>query len=152
MPKALRFSDKTGVLAARWRFPSLSIHGIEGAWGGAGAKTVIPRAVTGKFSLRLVPDQTPEQIDALVRAHLDAQFAALGSPNTMSVDMGHGAAAWLSDITSPNYVAARRAVKAVHGVEPDLTREGGSIPITLTLEKATGAWRDGGGMRMRQWL
>jgi acetylornithine deacetylase/succinyl-diaminopimelate desuccinylase-like protein len=26
----------------------------------------------------------------------------------------------------------------VHGVEPDLTREGGSIPITLVLEQATG--------------
>lgn len=26
----------------------------------------------------------------------------------------------------------------VYGVEPDLTREGGSIPVTLTLEETTG--------------
>ena len=26
----------------------------------------------------------------------------------------------------------------VYGVEPDLTREGGSIPVTLTLQEATG--------------
>ena len=27
---------------------------------------------------------------------------------------------------------------AVYGVDPDLTREGGSIPVTLTLEETTG--------------
>ncbi len=26
----------------------------------------------------------------------------------------------------------------VYGVEPDLTREGGSIPVTISLEEATG--------------
>ena len=31
-----------------------------------------------------------------------------------------------------------RATKMVYGVEPDLTREGGSIPVTLTLQEATG--------------
>ena len=28
----------------------------------------------------------------------------------------------------------------VYGVEPDLTREGGSIPVTLTLQEATGLY------------
>ena len=31
-----------------------------------------------------------------------------------------------------------RATKMVYGVDPDLTREGGSIPVTLTLQEATG--------------
>lgn len=31
-----------------------------------------------------------------------------------------------------------KATKHVYGVEPDLTREGGSIPVTLSLQKATG--------------
>ncbi|KNC30989.1 hypothetical protein FF38_10590, partial [Lucilia cuprina] len=30
------------ALQARWRYPSLSLHGIEGAFSEAGAKTVIP--------------------------------------------------------------------------------------------------------------
>lgn len=30
---------------ARWRFPTLSLHGIEGAYSDQGAKTVIPRKV-----------------------------------------------------------------------------------------------------------
>ena len=38
----------------RMRNPSLSLHGIEGAFSGVGAKTVIPAHVMGKFSLRLV--------------------------------------------------------------------------------------------------
>lgn len=33
-----------------------------------------------------------------------------------------------------------RATKMVYGVEPDLTREGGSIPVTLTLQEATGLY------------
>lgn len=33
-----------------------------------------------------------------------------------------------------NYLAGRRATQLVYGVEPDLTREGGSIPITITLQ------------------
>jgi len=36
----------------RMRMPSLSLHGIEGAFYGAGAKTVIPAKVSGKFSIR----------------------------------------------------------------------------------------------------
>ncbi len=40
------------TLMARWRFPSLSLHGIEGAFYNPGAKTVIPAKVIGKFSIR----------------------------------------------------------------------------------------------------
>lgn len=50
----------------RWRFPSLSLHGIEGAFSEAGAKTVIPRKVIGKFSIRLVPDMDPKVVEKQV--------------------------------------------------------------------------------------
>ena len=52
--------------------------------------------------------------------------------------MGHGGKPWVSNINDPNYVAGRKAMKTVFGVEPDLTREGGSIPVTLTFQEATG--------------
>jgi Cys-Gly metallodipeptidase DUG1 len=45
-------SDKTQVMMGRMRMPSLSLHGIEGAFSGVGAKTVIPAKVSGKFSIR----------------------------------------------------------------------------------------------------
>lgn len=130
--------DKAKTLMSRWRYPSLSIHGIQGAFDGAGAKTVIPRKVIGKFSIRVVPDQTPEDMERLVTEHLNKKFAERNSPNKMSVSMDHGAKAWVSDFNHPHYQAAKRAVSRVFNVEPDFTREGGSIPITLTFQELTG--------------
>ena len=51
---------------------------------------------------------------------------------------GEGGKCFVSDTEHPNYLAGRRATKMVYGVEPDLTRSGGSIPVTLTLQEATG--------------
>ncbi|KAK3592564.1 hypothetical protein CHS0354_000893 [Potamilus streckersoni] len=135
--KKLIHAEKEDVLMARWRHPSLSIHGIEGAFSGAGAKTVIPRKVIGKFSIRLVPHMHPKEVEKLVRQHLEKVHNESGSPNPLKVTMGHGGKPWVSDFNHPNYVAARRAIKTVFGTEPDLTREGGSIPVTLTFQEVT---------------
>ena len=69
----------------RWRFPALSIHGIQGAFGDPGAKTVIPRKVIGKFSIRIVPNQIPETVDKLVRKYVKAKWDERGSTNKMRV-------------------------------------------------------------------
>ena len=45
---------------------------------------------------------------------------------------------WVASPKHWNFTAAAKAVESVFGVKPDLTREGGSIPVTLTFEKATG--------------
>ena len=129
--------NKKDLLMARWRFPTLSLHGIEGGFSGPGAKTVIPAKVIGKFSLRLVPDQDPKRIERQVVEHLNKVFAGLGSPNRMECAMIHGAKAWLSNPRHPNFEAAARATKKVYGSLPDYTREGGSIPITTAFEEAT---------------
>jgi len=47
-------ANKVDVLMGRMRYPSLSLHGIEGAFSGVGVKTVIPAKVVGKFSIRCV--------------------------------------------------------------------------------------------------
>jgi hypothetical protein len=39
----LLHEKKEELLMARWREPTLSLHGIEGAFDEPGAKTVIPR-------------------------------------------------------------------------------------------------------------
>uniref|UniRef100_A0A2I2ZBB5 Carnosine dipeptidase 2 n=1 Tax=Gorilla gorilla gorilla TaxID=9595 RepID=A0A2I2ZBB5_GORGO len=134
----LLHSNKKDILMHRWRYPSLSLHGIEGAFSGSGAKTVIPRKVVGKFSIRLVPNMTPEVVSEQVTSYLTKKFAELRSPNEFKVYMGHGGKPWVSDFSHPHYLAGRRAMKTVFGVEPDLTREGGSIPVTLTFQEATG--------------
>jgi len=71
----LLHSDKKSLLMARWRYPTLSLHGIEGAFSESGAKTVIPAKAIGKFSLRLVPDQDPKKIEKAVSAHVEREFA-----------------------------------------------------------------------------
>ena len=38
----------------------------KGAFSEPGAKTVIPRKVIGKFSVRIVPNQTPEIVEKVV--------------------------------------------------------------------------------------
>jgi cytosolic nonspecific dipeptidase len=72
--KKLLHKNKKDLLMHRWRYPTLSLHGIEGAFSGPGAKTVIPAKVIGKFSLRLVPDQDPAIIEKLVKAHVEREF------------------------------------------------------------------------------
>ena len=61
---------KEQILMHRWRYPSLSLHGIEGAFSDGGAKTVIPRKVIGKFSIRLVPDMDPKVVEKQVANHI----------------------------------------------------------------------------------
>lgn len=97
----------------------------------------------GKFSIRLVPDLSPEKVVPLVKKFLNDEFAKLGSKNTISIEAPHGGQPWLSDpthwfvdivnclrnvyeSTNRNFVAAAKATKEIYGVEPDLTREGGS--------------------------
>ncbi|NXN72185.1 CNDP2 dipeptidase, partial [Himantopus himantopus] len=134
----LLHDTKREILMRRWRYPSLSLHGIEGAFSASGAKTVIPRKVIGKFSIRLVPNMTPEEVTKHVEDYVNKKFAELQSPNKVKVYLGHGGKPWVSDFNHPHYMAGRRAMKTVFGVEPDLTREGGSIPVTLTFQEATG--------------
>lgn len=71
----LLHDNKKDLLMHRWRYPTLSLHGIEGAFAGPGAKTVIPAKCIGKFSLRLVPDQNPKAIEKCVKNHIEKVFA-----------------------------------------------------------------------------
>ena len=103
--------DKASVLMGRMRYPSLSLHGIEGAFYGPGAKTVIPAKVSGKFSIRLVPPQTPGNVDPLVIKYLSTEFAKLGSKNTLNVENLHGGKPWVEDYKHWNYEAAHRATE-----------------------------------------
>lgn len=130
--------NKKDILKHRWRYPSLSIHGVEGAFYGAGAKTVIPAKVIGKFSIRTVPDIESAKLDQLVFDHVNKVFAAIGSKNTLTVELIHDGDYWVSDPFNESFTAASKATEHVWNIKPDFTREGGSIPITLTFEKELG--------------
>ncbi|KAL5594415.1 hypothetical protein BROUX41_001348 [Berkeleyomyces rouxiae] len=130
--------DKKSTLMARWRYPSVSLHGIEGAFAAPGAKTVIPAKVIGKFSIRSVPNMEIDKTNELVCKFVEERFAALKTKNTLKVYPQHCGNWWVASPKHWNFSAAAKAVERVWGVQPDFTREGGSIPVTLTFEQATG--------------
>ncbi len=51
--------------------PTCNIAGLESGFTGDGSKTVIPSEAMVKIDFRLVPDQDPNRVRELVRAHLD---------------------------------------------------------------------------------
>lgn len=131
-------STKEEALQHKMRYPSLSLHGIEGAFYTPGAKTVIPAKVIGKFSIRTVPNMEIDVVTELVKKHVDAEFGKLKTKNTMKFNIVHCGKWWVEDPNHPNYTGAAKAVERVYGVKPDMTREGGSIPVTLTFQEQLG--------------
>lgn len=118
------FDDKERTLMGRWRYPSLSLHGVEGAFSAPGAKTVIPAKVIGKFSIRTVPNMESEDVNKLVYAHIDKVFKSLGSKNKINCTLQHDGKWWVASPKHWNFTAAAKAVESVFNVKPDLTREG----------------------------
>lgn len=100
--------------------------------------TAIVLQVIGKFSIRSVPDMNPDNLEKHVKDHLEEQWKLRGSDNVMRFLPMHAGKPWTADPEHPNYRAGALATRHVYGVEPDMTREGGSIPVTLTLQEATG--------------
>ena len=50
--------------------PTVTIEGLVGGYMGPGGKTILPHKMTAKLDIRLVPDMTPEDIIAKLKAHL----------------------------------------------------------------------------------
>ncbi|MEI6350585.1 MAG: dipeptidase [Verrucomicrobiota bacterium] len=119
-----------------WARPTAEVNGIGGGYQGQGSKTVIPREAFAKLTFRLVPNQTPAEIEAKVRAHLER----VCPPEVrLEITSGHGGDPFLCDPHSPDGLAARRAMARTWGREPALIREGGSIPILHTFKRILGA-------------
>lgn len=91
------------VLQHRWRYPSLSLHGVEGAFYSPGDKTVVPAKVVGKFSIRTVPDMDPAKVTELVQKYVTEEFQKLGSKNTIKIECSHAGNHWLSSPDHWNY-------------------------------------------------
>ena len=127
---------------ARWRYPSLSVHGVEGAFSAPGAKTVIPAQVIGKFSIRTVPNMESEDVTRLVTDYINSEFAKLNSKNKLEVSLLHDGKWWVASPKHWNFTAATKAVQQVFGVEPDMTREGGRYVYTLSDDMCNGRMLD----------
>lgn len=115
--------------------PTLDVNGIWGGYTGEGAKTVLPAKASAKISMRLVPNQTPEEITELFTKH----FKKI-APNTVKIKVTnmHGGEAAVTPTDTSEYKAAHKAMEATFGKAPVPQRGGGSIPIVSLFEKVLG--------------
>jgi len=114
------------TLERLWMRPTCEINGLLSGYTGEGAKTVLPSKAMAKVSCRLVPDQDPQEIERLMRAHVE-RYAPKGV--SVTVTHLHGGRPWRANLDGPLFDAARRALAAAFGREPVITGEGGSIPV-----------------------
>lgn len=117
--------------------PTLEINGISGGYAGTGFKTVIPAKATAKLSCRLVPHQNPQDIAEKVATYLTT-LAPPGIKIHVDIHSGGGEAV-RANPHSPLVKAFTSAYQEIFGTPPVHLYEGGSIPITATLAKLTGA-------------
>lgn len=115
--------------------PTLDVNGMWGGYTGEGAKTVIASKAYAKISMRLVPNQSPEEITELFTKHFETI-----APNSVRVKVTphHGGEAAVTPIDSPAYIAASKAIEKTFGKKPIPVRSGGSIPIIALFEKELG--------------
>jgi len=115
-----------------WIRPTCDVNGILCGYTGEGAKTVLPNKAMAKVSFRLVPNQGPEKVAELVRAHVE-KVAPAGV--TVEVKELHGGRPWKADVEGKLVDAASEALEEAFGTRPVLQGEGGSIPIVVDFEE-----------------
>jgi acetylornithine deacetylase/succinyl-diaminopimelate desuccinylase-like protein len=121
--------ERTGIR------PTLDCNGIWGGYTGEGAKTVLPSKASAKISMRLVPDQDPNEITELFTKH----FKSIAPPwVAVKVTAHHGGQPAITPTDSRAYKAASKAFEEVWGKTPIPTRDGGSIPIVALFKRELG--------------
>ncbi len=115
------------TLERQWTRPTLELNGMWGGYQGPGQKTVVPSEAHAKITCRLVPDQEPDEVVALVTRHLEAHLPAGTTLTTRAAD--HGAPP--AHIARDHWVLkkAAAALRATYGVEPLIVRMGGTVPL-----------------------
>jgi acetylornithine deacetylase/succinyl-diaminopimelate desuccinylase-like protein len=120
-------------LQRQWSRPTLDVHGFIGGFTGEGVKTVIPSHGMAKVSMRLVPDQDPEEIlqtligyvEQLSTPGVKIEVTKLGATRPVLMAGDHDGAK-----------AAAAAFEASFGRKARFVRSGGSIPVAIDLQEA----------------
>jgi acetylornithine deacetylase/succinyl-diaminopimelate desuccinylase-like protein len=115
--------------------PTLDVNGMWGGYIGEGAKTVLPSKASAKISMRLVPNQSDEEITAKFKKHFESI-----APKSVKVNVRphHGGEPYVMPIDIPEYAAASEAIVKAFGKTPVPVRAGGSIPIVALFEEVLG--------------
>jgi acetylornithine deacetylase/succinyl-diaminopimelate desuccinylase-like protein len=129
--KVLTGEQGYSVLYRTWARPTLEVHGMPGGFTAAGAKTVIPARAQAKVSMRLVPDQDPEDILKRYKTYVK-KLTPKGIETSIKV-FSTGPACVVG--TDNKYIKA--ATEAMHDVfhrDTVFIRSGGSIPIVTDFQ------------------
>jgi acetylornithine deacetylase/succinyl-diaminopimelate desuccinylase-like protein len=119
------------VLYRTWARPTLEVHGIPGGFTAPGAKTVIPARASAKVSMRLVPNQDPE--DILRRFKVSVKKLTPAGIETHVKVWSKGPPCVVG--TDNKYIKA--ATEALHDVfqkDTVFIRSGGSIPVVTDFQ------------------
>src|ERR1700721_2648250 len=129
--KVLTGEPGYSVLYRTWARPTLEVHGMPGGFIAAGAKTVIPAKAAAKVSMRLVPNQDPDDVfkkySAFVKKHTPK-----GIETKISVHSKGPACVVGTD--NPYIKAATGALRDAFKKETVFIRSGGSIPIVTDFQ------------------
>ncbi|HVA93248.1 MAG TPA: dipeptidase, partial [Chloroflexota bacterium] len=118
--------------------PTLEVNGIWGGFQGDGNKTVLPNEAHAKITCRLVPNQDPPAIAALLTAHVE-RYAPPGVKVTVSRLPGQ-AKPYAIPADHWGNQAAAEVLTEVYGKEPVYVRTGGSIPVCELFQEYLGAY------------
>ena len=104
-------------------WPTLTINGLHGGYGGPGSKTVLPHEAVAKCDIRLVEAQTADEIFAKVEAHVRQHAPGVELIRQGAMDPSK------TPLDSPYAAPIRRGIVAAQGREPLLVPAlGGSLP------------------------
>ena len=88
--------------------PTLDVNGMWGGYIGEGAKTVIPSKAFAKISMRLVPNQTPEEITEKFIKH----FQKIAPKSIkLKITPHHGGMPYILESNTKEFLAAKKAME-----------------------------------------
>lgn len=124
------------TLERQWTRPTLEVNGLWGGYQGPGTKTIVPSEARAKITCRLVPDQDPDEVVALVTRHLEGHVPP---GTTLRIQPGdHGARPAHIARDHPVLKAAEAALAEVYGVRPLIVRMGGTVPVAEMFQRLMG--------------
>jgi acetylornithine deacetylase/succinyl-diaminopimelate desuccinylase-like protein len=115
--------DDRGFFERLMAWPTFTLNGLHGGYGGPGSKTVLPHEAFAKCDVRLVERQTADEVFARIEAHVarvapDVQIIRQGSMDPSK-----------TPLDSPYTEPIRRGIADAQGEEPLLVpSSGGSLP------------------------
>jgi len=124
------------TLERQWIRPTLEVNGMWGGYEGQGSQTVTPNEAHAKLSCRLVPDQDPDTIRALVARHLKTHVPA-GVTLAVGGDR-HAARPYRIPSDHPGLLTAERVLEQVYRKKALRVRMGSTLPVSELFKRVLG--------------